>query len=380
MVTAAPEGLGPVRGPDTALPGSQHVAPLFFGLIALVALIAVAVTAVRWRRRLRKGVVARPVGLIVSGVIAAISLALLGVALPPKFFVPEFPALPRLFPEQAFFYRPITDLPVAAASDRWIASQRGASLSPAFSGEVVMGSVNGVPFNPVDASTERHQINFTQFPATSPREPVPIADPAYIETMPAYTYDQHYVGIDVAAGQMWELIAVRKWWSRWEADAGALWDLDSLDFAKGSTIASGMPLFPMVITYEEVAAGAVRHAALLGGPVSRSFDPIWPARSTDGQVAAPDALPQGGWLRLRADVDLSRLGPQARVIARGRQQYGMVMSDTGPIWGVRGTPDGRWDNDDLRTLRGLTANDFEVVDASGIAVAAGSMEARPPAG
>jgi hypothetical protein len=98
------------------------------------------------------------------------------------------------------------------------------------------------------------------------------------------------------------------------------------------------------------------------------------------QSQDPDAPPMGAWLRLRAEADLSALGPQARVIAEGLQRYGMILSDTGPNFGIRGTPDARWSREDLRTLRTLTSTDFEVVDVSDVMVQPDSMEARPAGG
>ncbi|MEZ5237589.1 MAG: hypothetical protein R2716_01030 [Microthrixaceae bacterium] len=52
----------------------------------------------------------------------ALLAALLGTWLTrsPEFFVPEFPALPQLFPEEAFFYRTAGDLPVHERSEDMI--------------------------------------------------------------------------------------------------------------------------------------------------------------------------------------------------------------------------------------------------------------------
>ena len=42
--------------------------------------------------------------------------------------------------------------------------------------------------------------------------------------------------------------------------------------------------------------------------------------------------------------------------------YGLIVADNGSDWYVSGTPDRRWDNDDLHVLHGLSGRDFEVVD------------------
>ena len=85
----------------------------------------------------------------------------------------------------------------------------------------------------------------------------------------------------------------------------------------------------------------------------------------------------GTWLRLKPTVVVDDLPEQARVVARALQEYGMVLADTGGTLAVTGTVDRRWDDDQLLELGRLTAEDFEVVDASGIMVSADSMEARP---
>jgi len=380
--TGTTGGLGPVKGPDVVLPGSQQLAPVVFGLLLFVCLVGLGVALfVRARRGRRTGRKGRPTAAVGLAAAAAVFGVLAVINLPPKFFVPEFPALPQLLPEQAFFYRPVADLPVAAQSADWVASQKDLPLTAGFGGEVVGGYVNGVPFNPVDAATQRVEFNYTMFPQTSPKEPIPMADPAYIETMPMYAYDQHYVAVDLDAGTMWELINVRNWFGRWEAGSGAIWDLESLTYPTGSTTASGLPLLPGSITVDEVAAGAVPHAVLFTSPVSRSLQHVWPARGTDGRDASPTAMPQGAWLRLKQGVDLSKLGPQAKVIAESLQIYGMVLSDTsGGNMALRGVPDARWDNADLATLQNISASDFEVVDTSGVKVADDSMEAVQPAG
>jgi len=370
--------VGPVNGPDTVLPGSQQLAPVAFGLIGLItAIVLIAGLLVRRRRKAAGTAKSKPIGLAITGGVVILCGALTAVNLPPQFFVPEFPALPQLLPEQAFFYRQVQDLPVSTKSAQWIGSQGNAPLVPGFSGAVTDGVVYGVPFNPTSEQTPVVSVKAVLAPQTTPPGPYPMADPAYIESMPTYGLDNHYVAVDVPAGKMWELIGVRCWFGRWEADAGAIWDLDSLEYPVGSTTATGVPLLPGLVTYDEVAAGEVQHVSLLTGPISHSQEFIWPARATDGRSELPNAIPQGAWLRLKSGTDLSGLGKQAAVVARGLQRFGMLMSDTGPNWSVRGTPDSRWDDADLATLRTLDSSDFEVVETSGIRVAAGSMEAKP---
>jgi hypothetical protein len=58
--------------------------------------------------------------------------------------------------------------------------------------------------------------------------------------------------------------------------------------------------------------------------------------------------------------------PQARVVARALQRYGMILADNGSNWYVTGAPDPRWDDEDLDALKGLRGTDFEFVVAGAV--------------
>ncbi len=370
-----------IDGPRVLLPGSDFFVLGLVRLMFLVGLVAliVAVVVRLVRRRRAAAPLGPPVSLMVCSAITIIGLVLSIVHRPPPFFVPEFPALPTLQPEDSVLRRVATDLPVAADSERWIASQEGMPLRANFRGTVTEGIVWGVPFNLVDDRTERVDVELTQYPERSFPGPYPMSDPAYIESLPTYGFDQHYIAVDVEQRQVWELIATRRWFGRWQAGAGASWSMDSVDYPTGSTIVAGLPLLAGTITYPEVEAGTIEHVILGSSWITAAGKYVWPARNTDGRSDDPDAPPMGSWLRLTADADLSGLGPQARVIAEAAQRYGIVLSDTGPGFNVRGTVDARWDAEDLRSLSQLTADDFEVVDPSAIMVSPDSMAVRPPA-
>lgn len=358
------------------LPGSEQLAPVAFGLLAVVSVIAVVVVLLVRRRRSRRGVQRRPVVLVVASVAAAAALLATVVTWPPAFRTPEFPPTGPLFPDEGFFTRPIDDLDVSADSDRWTAALGDLPLTAAFGGPA-RGVIWGVPFNPVDGSTPTTRIRY-RAPWSRYEGPVPIADPAYIESMPTYGFDNHYVALDPERRMMWELIGTVVWFGRWEAGSGAVWDLDSLDYGEYSTTASGLPLLPGIVTYDEVAGGSVDHLIWATAPNISATGVVWPARATDGRSDDPDAPPMGAWLRLRDDADLSGLGPQATVIAEALQRHGAVLMDTsGGPFALRGTPDGRFDRDDLAGLARFTPADFEVVDHEWLMVDPDSMAARP---
>jgi hypothetical protein len=367
-----------IIGPDKmVMPGSQHFLLYLAVWLGAAALLGLAVAVlVRWHRKRRGRPAKRPVvslGLA-SVVVAALVVGLLNK--PSPFFVPEFPALPRLFPEQAFFYRPTSDVPVAEGSADMVAALGSMPIGAGASGEVTSGIVWGFPFNFVDESTPRHRMSMT-YPGSSDDVPYPISDPAYVQSMPSLGIDNHYIAIDLEADRMWELWAIRNWFGRWAAGSGAEWDLTSTDYAAGSAVAAGLPIMPLTHTYEEVASGRIDHV-LSGATANAAPTWVWPARHSDGPSSDPDAPPMGTWLRLRADADLSGLGPQARVIATAMQEYGIVLVDTTSAFGLAGTPDARWDNDDLATLGTLNTDDLEVIDSAALMVDTDSMAARQP--
>jgi hypothetical protein len=71
-------------------------------------------------------------------------------------------------------------------------------------------------------------------------------------------------------------------------------------------------------------------------------------------------------VRLRANVDVSSLPSQARIVARALKRYGMILADNGSPWFISGAPDRRWNNDALHLLNHLTGRDFEVVDTKSL--------------
>jgi hypothetical protein len=70
-------------------------------------------------------------------------------------------------------------------------------------------------------------------------------------------------------------------------------------------------------------------------------------------------------VRLKASVDISGFGPQARVILLALQRYGMILADNGSPWYVTGAPHANWDDDQLHDFHQLHGSDFEVVDTTG---------------
>ena len=89
----------------------------------------------------------------------------------------------------------------------------------------------------------------------------------------------------------------------------------------------------------------------------------------------PALPPMGLRLRLKSSVDISRLPPQARIVAEAMKRYGVILADNGSPWFISGAPDDRWDNDALHALGALSGSDFEAVDTSGLMISPNSAAA-----
>jgi hypothetical protein len=149
----------------------------------------------------------------------------------------------------------------------------------------------------------------------------------------------------------------------WNAGSAAVWDLladEQRPYTWTSADAAGLPIFPGLVRYDEVAAGSIKHAIRFTLQHSRAaFTPPashWAANSSD-----PNAAPMGMRMRLKSSFNISGFSAANQVILMALKKYGMIMADNGSSMYLSGAPDDRWSNDDLHNLGTLTASDFEVV-------------------
>jgi len=66
-------------------------------------------------------------------------------------------------------------------------------------------------------------------------------------------------------------------------------------------------------------------------------------------------------VRLKASFNISGFSPTNQVILTAMKKYGMILADNGSDFFFQGTPDARWNDDDLNNLKNVTSNNFEVV-------------------
>ncbi len=271
------------------------------------------------------------------------------------------PGAPRcsIFPASNVWNRDISHLPVAASSAQMIAAiGLGRGLHPDFSNQ----GDYGIPFGVVSGKQKKVPVSF-DYADESDKGPYPIPPNPPIEG----GGDRHVLLIDRDHCYLYELYAVEHTSSGWHAGSGAIWNLRSNALRPDtwtSADAAGLPIFPGLVRYDEVARGLIDHALrFTADRTARAH--IYPARHDAGDSGS-GLPPMGLRLRLKASVDISWAGPQTRVILTALKKYGMILADNGTSWYISGAPDPHWNDDELHHLNRISGADFEVVDTSGL--------------
>ncbi len=255
--------------------------------------------------------------------------------------------------------------PNSAAIINYIGSTIG--IHPDFGQGEYSGSYMGIPYTVVDSTQPQIPINYQAYGSESDAGPMPIPLTAPIEGYPnPGAGDRHVLVLDKTNCFLYELYSSYPQSSSWNADSGAVWDLladEQRPFTWTSADAAGLPIFPGLVRYDEVAAGAIHHAIRFTLPnTSAGFvSPAshWAATSTN--TYAP---PMGARLRLKASFDVSSYSAKNQVILNAMKKYGLILADNGSAMYISGTPDDRWNNSDLHLLNGATAADFDVITLS----------------
>ena len=288
----------------------------------------------------------------------------LGASSAPALRLPSAPNCP-IFPANNPWNERVDALPVAANSAQIIASIGvGTGLHPDFGSGLYGGEPIGIPFDVVSPSTPRSRVAF-DYADESDRDPYPIPKTVQIEGGRASSGDRHAILIDRAACKLYELYALYPTTSGgWKAGSGAIWNLNSNALRPAgwtSADAAGLPIFPGLARYDEVARGAIDHALRFTVEHTRSAY-VYPARHEASSSNDPSLPPMGLRVRLKASVQISAFPRQARIVLQALKTYGMIVADNGSNWYISGAPDPHWSNDDLHSLGRITGADFEVVD------------------
>jgi hypothetical protein len=269
------------------------------------------------------------------------------------------------FPADNAWNQDISTAPVDPNSDNYI-NFIGSStpLHPDFGAGLYGGQTIGLPYIVVSAPPFV-PIIYTAYGSESDPGPMPVHTNAPIEGYPSPgDGDRHVLVLDRTNCWLYELYhSYLQSNGSWKADSGAVWDLlngEQRPYMWTSADAAGLPIFPGLARYDEVASGAINHALRFTLQHSQTaFTP--PASHWAGNSTHAYAAPMGMRMRLKASFDISSFPAQAQVILAALKKYGMIMADNGSSIYISGDPDNRWNNDDLGTLKTVPASAFEVL-------------------
>ncbi len=286
-----------------------------------------------------------------------------------------------LFPANNVWNADISRLPVSRNSANYVASMGlGGHLHPDFGSGLYNGAPIGIPYVIVPGNQPRVKVNF-QYAGESDPGPYPIPANAPIEGGPQSTGDRHVLVVDQGNCTLYELFAgYPQKDGSWSAGSGAVWHLTSNALRPAtwtSADAAGLPILPGLVTYNEVASGVINHALrVTANQTQQAF--LWPARHYAASSRNPNLPPMGLRLRLKASVNISSFSRIDRIILTALKRYGMIVADNGTSWFISGSPDSRWNNDELHALTSIPGSDFEAVDESRLQVSANSGQAAAP--
>jgi hypothetical protein len=288
-----------------------------------------------------------------------------------------------LFPSNNPWNQRVDRLPVAKSSAALIAAiGLDAPVHPDFGSGLYNGAPIGIPYTIVSRQTRRVPVSF-QYASESDGHRYPLPPHVAIEGGPNSTGDRHVIVVDRDSCRDYELFAAypHDGGRRWTAGSGAIFNLRSNRLRPATFTSADAAGLPILARYDEVPRGAISHALRFTAPCTAAAY-VYPARHFAPSCIAcarhPASLertaressdcsgrsrpPMGLRVRLRANVDISRLPHQARIVARALKRYGMILADNGSPWFISGAPDRHWNNAALHLLDHLTGKDFEVVN------------------
>ena len=273
-----------------------------------------------------------------------------------------------VFPASNAWNQRVDKLPVASDSAQLVASiGLDAPVHADFGSGTWDGGPIGIPFDIVSKKTHRSHVSF-DYADESNRVGYPIPRHVHIEGGPHASGDRHAILVDKSNCRLYELYDLRHSNRGWTAGSGALWNLRSNHLRPAgwtSADAAGLPIFAGLARWDEVKRGVIDHALRFTASETRRAY-VYPARHYASNSNDPSLPPMGLRVRLKASVNIASFPPQARVVLRALQRYGMILADNGSPWYISGAPNPHWSNDQLHTLGRLTGADFEVVDTSSL--------------
>ena len=275
--------------------------------------------------------------------------------------MPQAPNCP-IYPSDDVWHSNIQLMPVHPMSDTWIANMGGPS-------RLIHPDLGAYPYGyqlqVVDNTTLTTRLSFG-YADESDDVPYPFTSTTPIE--PAS--DAHAFMLNKDTCVLYELFDASWNGGRPTAGSGAVFDLKSRALRPAgwtSADAAGLPIWPGVLRYDEVARGLVDHAIRFTAErTDRSY--VWPARHQAGAASDPSLPPMGARFRLKSDFGFTGFSPQTQVVLMAMQRYGLILADNGHNFFFQGETSSQWSDQLISELKRIPAGAFEAVDASSLMV------------
>ncbi len=267
---------------------------------------------------------------------------------------------------QTAWNQDISKAPVDPRSSQYLAKIRSLGGNQFIHPDFGSNPTYGIPYVVVPGVQPRVPTQFTLYGDESDPGPYPIPPHAPIEA----GSDHHVLVVDRDHCSLYEtggsryVGGTRNSWKAW---GGALFNLNRAGPLRPdswtSADAAGLPIFPGLVRYDEVASGHLDHAIRVTfDQTQRAF--IHPATHYASDSCNPNLPPMGLRLRLKPSYSLSHLTGEALVIARALKQYGVINADNGSNWYITGATDSRWNDQSLNQLKSIPGNAFQVVKSA----------------
>ena len=280
---------------------------------------------------------------------------------PEEFGCPILPAEDTLNQE-------VADLPESPESEGYVDSiGASAHLHPDFG----TNPSYGIPYTIVPASQPKVPIKFTKYGSESEQGPYPVPPNAPIEGGgKTGRGDRHVLVAQEGSCTLYELYDAhsRRKGKSWTAASGAVFNLRSSALRPEgwtSADAAGLPIFPLLARYPEVAAGQIDHALRVTVPDTQAGY-IHPATHFASSSTNPTLPPMGLRLRLKASYSLAGFHGQSLVILEALKRFGLIVADNGSPWFITGAPNPGWNDEDLEQIKQVPGSEFEAVETGPI--------------
>ncbi len=260
----------------------------------------------------------------------------------------------------------VAGLPVSPHSSEYVESiGLTAHLHPDFGNNPAYG----IPYEVVGPEQPKVPVTFTKYRSESDPGPYPIPPGAAIEGGgPKGRGDKHVLVVQEGSCMLYELYKASHHGAGWHAVSGATFDLRSDALRPEgwtSADAAGLPIFPLLARYPEVAAGAIDHALRVTVPRTQAGY-IHPATHFASSSSDPALPPMGLRLRLAASYNLEGFSGQALVILQALKRYGLIVADNGSPWYITGAPSPGWEEASILQIEKVPGSAFEAVETGPI--------------